>query len=199
MNTRFGWEVISKEPTCLRRQVSEAIRIKESRDKESLQRDQIINQYMAEPKPEPEPNPKPEPEQPENLAKDKPNKTKPEPPPEEYIFPLLTHINLNDKLEYNRSTIPFPDDKPPTENEIKIDKNVKAKIETLRIEYQRLMAVAKTERESQKKPKTKAKQKPKQKQALSVDPNPLTMILNGSIDFDKVGKVRDAKICPNHN
>ena len=139
-NTRFGWEVVSKEPTCLRRQVSEAIRIKESRDKESLQRDQIINQYLAEPKPEPEPNPKPEPEpkQPENMAKGKPIKTKPEPPPEEYIFPLLTHINLNDKLEYNRSTIPFPDDKPPTENEIRIDKNVKAKIETLRIEYQRL-------------------------------------------------------------
>ena len=61
-NTRFGWEVISKEPTCLRQQVSEAIRIKESRDKESLQRDQIINRYLSEPKPEPEPNPKPEPE-----------------------------------------------------------------------------------------------------------------------------------------
>merc|ERR1711954_390525 len=111
-NTRFGWEVISKEPTCLRRQVSEAIRIKESRDKESLQRDQIINQYLAKPKPEPEPNPKP----------------KPEPPPEEYILPLLTHINLNDKLEYNRSTIPFPDDKPPTDDEIRTDKNKKAKI-----------------------------------------------------------------------
>ena len=26
---------------------------------------------------------------------------------------------LNDKLEYNRSAIPFPDDKPPTEDEIK--------------------------------------------------------------------------------
>ena len=150
--------------TCLGRQVSKAFRIKESRDKESLQRDQIINRYLDEPKPEPEPNPKPEPEpnQTKNLAKCKPNKTKPEPPPEEYIFPLLTHINLNDKLEYNRSTIPFPDDKPPTENEIKIDKDVKAKIETLRTEYQRLMAVEKTKRESQKKPKTKAKQKTRQ-------------------------------------
>ena len=176
--------------------MSEAIRIKESRDKESLQRDQIINRYLSEPKPETEPNPKPEPEpnKTENLDKCRPNKTKPEPPPEEYIFPLLTHINLNDKLEYNRSTIPFPDDKPPTENEIKTDKSVKAKIETLRIEYKRLMAVAKTERESQKKPKTKAKRKPKQKPTLSHDPNPLTMILNESIDFDKVGKMRDAKI-----
>ena len=82
-NTRFGWEVISKEPTCLRRQVSEAIRIKESRDKESLQRDQIINRYLSEPKPETEPNQKPEPEpnKTENLAKCKPSKTKPEPPP----------------------------------------------------------------------------------------------------------------------
>merc|ERR1711954_505490 len=196
MNTRFGWEVISKEPTCLRRQVSEAIRIKESRDKESLQRDQIINQYLAEPKPEPEPNlkPKPEPNQPENLAQSKPNKTKPEPPPEEYIFPLLTHINLNDKLEYNRSTIPSPDDKPPTENEIRIDKKVKATIETLRTEYQRLQALAKTESESQMKTKTKAKRKTKQKQTLTNEPNPLTMILNGNIDFDKVSKMRDTKI-----
>ena len=56
------------------------------------------------------------------------------------------------------------------------------------------MTVAKTERESQKKPKTKAKQKPKQKPTLSHDPNPLTMILNESIDFDKVGKMRDARI-----
>merc|ERR1711954_444159 len=78
-NTKFGWEVISKEPTCLRRQVSEAIRIKESRDKESLQRDHIINQYLSEPKP----NPKPElePSQTKNSVRSKPIKTKPEPPP----------------------------------------------------------------------------------------------------------------------
>ena len=33
--SRFGWEVLSKEPTCWRRQVSKALRIKESREKEN--------------------------------------------------------------------------------------------------------------------------------------------------------------------
>ena len=44
------------------------------------------------------------------------------------------------------------------------------------------------------KPKTKAKRKTKQKQTLTNEPNPLTMILNGNIDFDKVSKMRDTKI-----
>merc|ERR1711954_505079 len=66
----FAWEILSKEPTCLRRQVSEALRIKESKDKETQQRTAITNQYVTEqtqtrtqdPKPEPEPEPKHEPE-----------------------------------------------------------------------------------------------------------------------------------------
>merc|ERR1711954_589539 len=170
-DSRFGWEVLSKEPTCLRRQVSEALRIRESRQKENRQRELITKQFTEEtnqqkpapepnslyknpgtgPKPshkprsEPEPEPESEPEseldesesesesesEPESetgtgtkskmakqkstIIRSKQKKTKPTPPPEEYIIPKLTHINLNDKLEYNRSTIPFPDDKPPTE------------------------------------------------------------------------------------
>ena len=142
----FAWEVLSKEPTCLRRQVSEALRIKESKDKETQQRTSITNQYAAEQtqtqtriqnpnpgsKPEPEPKPTLEPEhetesepesdsepetepEPEQEPKKQTNqnlqhnrrvgsrkKTKPEPPPETYIVSRLTHINLNDKLEYNR-------------------------------------------------------------------------------------------------
>merc|ERR1712081_93316 len=44
----FGWEVLSKEPTCLRRQVSEALRIRESRQKENRQREMIIKQFIEE-------------------------------------------------------------------------------------------------------------------------------------------------------
>merc|ERR1711954_328103 len=145
-DSRFGWEVLSKEPTCLRRQVSEALRIRESRQKENKQREMIIKQFTEEtnqqkpaPKPnspnkkpgtEPKPAHKPRSELESEtgtgtkskrakhkltIIRSKQKKTKPTPPPEEYIIPKLTHINLNDKLEYNRSTIPFPDDKPPTE------------------------------------------------------------------------------------
>ena len=64
----------------------------------------------------------------------------------------------------------------------------------MRTEYQCLQAAAKTERESQIKPKTKAKRKTKQKSTLINEPNPLTMILNGNIDFEKVSKMRDTKI-----
>ena len=74
-----------------------------------------------------------------NQNKSKIRKTKLTPPsPEGYLLTRLTHISLNDKLEYNRSTIPFPDDKPPTEDEIKSDKNVKAKIGHLGNEYLQL-------------------------------------------------------------
>merc|ERR1711954_257242 len=34
-NTRFGWKILSKEQTGLRRQVSEALSIKESKEKEN--------------------------------------------------------------------------------------------------------------------------------------------------------------------
>ena len=192
--SRFGWEVLSKEPTCLRRQVSEALRIKESREKENKQRELLTKQFIEEtnrqkpeqepnnpnqnpdpkPKPahkprsgpthapepesepesdeesepesdsEPESNPEPEPgtghrpnmvNQTLTTSRRKPNKTKSISPPEDYIVPRLTHINLNDKLEYNRSTIPFPDDKPPTEDEVKSEKNIRSNLELLRTEY----------------------------------------------------------------
>merc|ERR1712081_4705 len=83
----------------------------------------------------------------QNLAKHSKSKEQPKPnpshknkpkqnqPPESYILQRLTHINLNDKLEYNSSTIPFPDDEPATEDEIKLDKDIKIKIGTLRNEY----------------------------------------------------------------
>merc|ERR1711954_114588 len=178
-------------------QVSEALRIKESKDKETQQRTTIANQYVAEqtqtqtriqnlkPKSEPESEPKPELEQepetesepesdsesetepkpePEPRTQSNQNlqhnkrgkkKTKPEPPPEEYIISRLTHINLNDKLEYNRSTIPFPDDRPPTEEETKAENNVKTKINQLRAEYLR--------QKTNPKPKPKPKPTPKTK------------------------------------
>merc|ERR1711954_638667 len=64
----------------------------------------------------------------------------------------------------NRSTIPFPDDKPPTEEETKAETNVKAKINKLRTEYLRHKAESKpkpTQKPSNKrKPKTNPKQKP---------------------------------------
>ena len=46
--SRFGWEVLSKEPTCLRWQVSEALRIRESREKENKQRETITKQFIEE-------------------------------------------------------------------------------------------------------------------------------------------------------
>merc|ERR1711954_207414 len=57
--SRFDWEVLSKEPTCLRRQVSEALCIKESREKENKQRELLTKQFIEETnrqKPEQEPN-----------------------------------------------------------------------------------------------------------------------------------------------
>merc|ERR1711954_344164 len=93
--------------------------------------------------------------QPITKSRKKPNKTKSISPPEEYIIPKLTHINLNDKLEYNRSTIQFPDDKPPTEDEKKSDKKIRSEIEQLRTEYLRNKAEAKAKAE------TKVGQKPK--------------------------------------
>merc|ERR1712081_157731 len=142
---QFGWEIISKEPTCIRRQVKEALLIKESRDKEDIQRLTIIKEYKPEPKPKPKPDPEPrlEPEpEPKTETRSEPgprpetesepgpgagqtnqdinpnpntvenpkhkrkSKPKPKPPPESHIVSKLTHINLNNKLEYNRSTIP---------------------------------------------------------------------------------------------
>ena len=86
----FGWEIISKEPTCIQRQVKEALLIKESRDKEDIQRMTIIKSYKPEPEPksriepksksEPKPGPgsesEPEPKSEPNLE------PKPKPKPE---------------------------------------------------------------------------------------------------------------------
>merc|ERR1711954_625677 len=102
-------------------------------------------------------------------------KTKPEPPPEAYIISRLTHINLNDKLEYNRSTIPFPDDRPPTEEETKAETNVKAKINKLRTEYLRQKA------ESKPKLTPTPKKKSKQKPTPNPNPEPLNWNIDGNV------------------
>merc|ERR1711954_382326 len=54
ISPQFGWEVMHKEPTCIRRQVKEALLIKKSRDKEDIQRLTIIKEYKPEPEPKPE-------------------------------------------------------------------------------------------------------------------------------------------------
>ena len=129
-------------------------------------------------------------------SKRKPNKTKPIPPPEDYIVPRLTHINLNDKLEYNRSTIPFPDDKPPSEDVKKSESKIRSQIEQLRINYLREKAEAKAKAEAElgQKPKTWTKTKPKSKQVPKDGPNPLIMVMNEDIDFDRAMKMRECKI-----
>merc|ERR1711954_637301 len=65
------------------------------------------------------------------------NQTKPKPkhPPESHIISKFTHINLNNKLEYNRSTIPDPCEIPPTEEEIRNENEIKDQIAKLRTEY----------------------------------------------------------------
>merc|ERR1711954_280611 len=74
ISPQFGWEVMHKEPTCIRRQVREALLIKESRDKEDNQRMTIIKEYKPEPELEPKPKPKPEPKHgPKPEPKPKPN------------------------------------------------------------------------------------------------------------------------------
>merc|ERR1711954_253929 len=106
--------------------------------------------------PEPEPNHRKQTNLNQQHNKRGKKKTKPEPTPEEYIISRLTHINLNDKVEYNRSTIPLPDDKPPTEKKTKAENNVKAKINQLRSKYLRQKAEAK-----EAKPKVGPNPKPK--------------------------------------
>merc|ERR1711954_90191 len=59
-NIKYGWEIISKEQTCLKRQVSEAILIKKSRDKEYSQRSLIIEEFLKNPVPLSKPEPEPE-------------------------------------------------------------------------------------------------------------------------------------------
>merc|ERR1711954_135278 len=181
-----------KEPTCIRRQVREALLIKDSRDKEDIQRLTIIKEYKPEPEPEPESEPKSEPEtrtepepgpepgtgtesepepapksgtipEPGSEPESKPgprlgqtnhdmnpnpnpienpkhrrnSKPKQEHPPESHIISKLTHINLNNKLEYNRSTLPDPCEIPPTEEELRNENEIKDKIAKLRTEYLR--------------------------------------------------------------
>ena len=91
-------------------------------------------------------------------------------------------MNLNDKLEYNRSTIPFPDDKPPTEEETKAENNVKTKINQLRTEHLRQKA------ESKPKPKPKPTPKPKKTHRQNKpNPNPSPALLNSNtcIEYHK--------------
>merc|ERR1711954_435226 len=186
ISPQFGWEVMHKEPTCIRRQVREALLIKESRDKGDIQRLTIIKEYKPEPEPRSEPKPEPEtgtepepgpgpgtgtesepepapesgttpepgsePESeseprsgqinhdmnPNPIVNPKPSrksKSKQEHPPESHIISKLTHINLNSKLEYNRSTIPDPCEVPATDEEIWNDNEIKDKIGKLKNEY----------------------------------------------------------------
>merc|ERR1711954_71667 len=197
-----------KEPTCIRTQVREALLIKESREKEDIQRLTIIKEYKPEPEPRlepqpeprtgtesepepapesgttPEPGPEPESESEprsgqtnhdmnpnpiENPKPSKKSKPKQEHPPESHILSKLTHINLNNKLEYNRSTIPDPCEIPPTEEELRNENEIKDKIAKLRIEYLR------AKRETPKpgptpnpNPKSKSKKKRKSRRA-SID------------------------------
>ena len=113
-----------------------------------------------------------------------------------YILTRLTHINLNNKLEYNRSKIPFPDDKPPSEDVKKSESKIRSQIEQLRINYLREKAEAKAKAEAElgQKPKTRTKTKPKSKQVPTEGPNPLIMVMNEDIDFDRTMKMRDCKI-----
>merc|ERR1711954_219263 len=114
----------------------------------------------------------------------------------DYIIPKLTHINLNDKLEYNRSTIPFPDDKSPTEDEKKSDSKIRSQIKQLRTIYlcNKAEAKAKAEAELGQKPKPKTQNKPKSKQVPKVGPNPLILVMNDKIDFDKTRLMCDTTI-----
>merc|ERR1711954_215079 len=125
-------------------------------------------------------------------------KTKLIPPPEEYIIPKLTHINLNDKLEYNRSAIPFPDDKPPSEELKKSEGKIRSQIEHLRTLYLRNKAEAKAKAEAElgqtPKSKSKSKNKPKSKQVPRLGPSPLILAMNDKIDFDKTRMMRDSTI-----
>ena len=76
------------------------------------------------------------------------------PPPESH--PTKTHnINLNDKLEYKRSTIPDPNETSPTEDKIKQDKGTKNQITKLRSEYVKIK-----KSKTKPKPKWRAKLKP---------------------------------------
>ena len=102
----------------------------------------------------------------------------------------MTHINLNDKLEYNRSTIPFPDDKPPTEEETKAENNVKTKINQLRTEYLHQKAEAKPKVGPNPKPKKNHKQKHTSNPNASPDSLNLITISNectGTDDLTLIG------------
>merc|ERR1711954_8020 len=68
----------------------------------------------------------------------------------------------------NRSTIPFPDDKPPTEEETKAETDVKAKINKLRTEYLRHKAES----------KPKPTQKPRNTRKPKTNPNQKHLNLN---------------------
>merc|ERR1712081_144387 len=108
----------------------------------------------------------------ENPKHKRKSKTKPKPPPESHIISKLTHINLNKKLEYNRSTIPDPCEIPPTEEEIRNENEIKDQIAKLRTEN------LKAKKQPPKpnpipnpipKPKSKKKRKPRKATIASID------------------------------
>ena len=96
---------------------------------------------------------------------------------------------MNDKLEYNRSTIPFPDDRPPTEEETKAETSVKAKINQLRIEYLKQKA----------EPKPKPTPKPKKNSKKKSNPNPNPESLNSNTDSNDYSASNLIEMKPMHN
>ena len=99
---------------------------------------------------------------------------------------------MNDKLEYNRSTIPFPDDRPPTEEETKAETNVKTKINQLRTEYLRQKA------ESKPKPTPKPKKNSKQKPIPNPNPEPLNSNKNSN-EYSRIVASNLVEMKPMHN
>merc|ERR1711954_398814 len=69
-------------------------------------------------------------------------------------------------------------------------------MELLRSEYlcNKAEAKAKSETEIEHKPKTKTKNKPKSKPIPKEGPNPLIMVMNDTVDFDKTKMMHNATI-----
>ena len=93
-------------------------------------------------------------------------------------------MNLNDKLEYNRSTIPFPDDRPPTEEETKAENKVKTKINQLR-----------QKAESKPKPTPKLKKNHKQNKPTP-NPNPEPINSNTNIEYPRTAALNLIEMKP---
>ena len=76
------------------------------------------------------------------------------------------------------------------------DSKIRSQIEQLRTEYLRNKAEAKAKAEAElgQKPKTKTRNKPKSKSVPKKGPNPLILVMNDKVDFDKTRMMRNATI-----